>query len=63
MILFDEQLCVMDIEWMGLLDCLHSGACTSDDIALLEMVTLDTPACMATDLNEHPWNNAIFITS
>ncbi|PBK71405.1 hypothetical protein ARMSODRAFT_855762, partial [Armillaria solidipes] len=62
-ILLDEQLRVTDIEWMGLLDRLCSGTCMEEDIDLLNTVTLDSPSCCPTNLDESSWSDAIFITS
>ncbi|SJL10776.1 uncharacterized protein ARMOST_14170 [Armillaria ostoyae] len=62
-VLLNKQLRVMDPEWMGLLERLHSGICTADDVELLKTVTLDSPSCLPTSLDEMPWSNAIFITS
>ncbi|KAJ3565753.1 hypothetical protein NP233_g7437 [Leucocoprinus birnbaumii] len=62
-VMLKTQNRVTDERWMNLLRNLREGACTSDDIALLESLQLTNPHVDIPDFTTSPWNEAILVTS
>ncbi|KAJ3562055.1 hypothetical protein NP233_g9813 [Leucocoprinus birnbaumii] len=62
-VILKTQNRVKDERWMNLLRNLREGACTSNDITLLESLQLTNPRVEIPDFTTSPWNEAILVTS
>jgi len=61
-VMLTEQMQVQDPPWTELLQHLHTGECTKNNLEEIEKLVVNSSSCPKTDYIKPPWNNTILIT-
>lgn len=58
----EEQMCIQDATWNGILAWSRTGDCSNEDIQEIKKLVLTNPNCDKPDFSQPPWDNAILVT-
>ncbi|KAG8726421.1 hypothetical protein FRC12_023412, partial [Ceratobasidium sp. 428] len=61
-VILKQQVRVTDVKWRQFLDDFRQGCVKSEDVSMLDSITLTNPKCIPTDFESDKWKDCCLIT-